>query len=103
MSNNYELQVCEDSYSVIVDEVQYFLSQENGNELPLIQNQKQSLLMKINLEEMLKNLLNCTKLLDVVYCSVAGIGTLPGRVSQLQTSLLQTVSDSELTMNSFVR
>lgn len=103
MSKNYELQVCEDSYSVLVDNVQYFLSQANENELPLIQTQKQSILMKINLEEILKSLLDCTRLLETAYYSVTGIDTLPGRISQLQTSLLQTVSNSEVTMNSFIR
>lgn len=102
MTKNYELKVQDDIYSVFVDEEEYYLSQENRFDLPLVQAQKQALLVKINLKEMLKNLLNCTNLLDIVYCSVAGIRGLPGRVSKLQELLLETLSDSELTMQGFV-
>lgn len=102
MAKDYELIIKDDAYSVFVQGNEYFLSKENEDTLPLVTNQKNSLLVKINLTEMLQNLINCTNLLDVVYCSVAGIGTLPGKVSRLQKSLLQNISDSELTMSGFV-
>lgn len=100
---DYELSMVEKKYQVAVGEQLYPLCERMDGQLPLVQGEKSNLLLRINLEEMLGNLLNCVDLLDIVYCSVSGLGELPSGVSRLQTDLLRDVTDSGLVMQKFVR
>lgn len=100
--SDYEVSIVEEKYTVMVGGKVYSLCETNAAEMPLVQSEKSKLLMQINLEEMLGNLLNSVDLLDIVYCSSAGIGGIPGQVSKLQTGLLRDISDSQLVMSEFV-
>lgn len=100
--SDYELTMCtQGKYEVTVSGVNYSLTEVNSRTLPLIESEKQKMLMKINLQEMLGNLLNSTKLLDIVYCSVSSMGALQAEVSRLQVNLLKDITDSELVMDEF--
>lgn len=99
---DYSISVVKDSFEVKVGQNTYTLTGINDRDLPLVKEHKNKLLMQINLKEMLSNLLNSVNLLDIVYCSVAGVGRLPGQVSKLQTGLLRDISQSQIVMSSFV-